>query len=70
MHFSSPNLLLLGYKRGNPLVNYVHKMSEDFTYMAHHSMLGTEFDSDITDASGAYSLDTPAVAACLPVQRR
>jgi Domain of unknown function (DUF4838) len=40
-----PNLLLLGYKQGNPLVNYTHKMAEDFKYMVNNSMLGTDFDS-------------------------
>ncbi len=43
--FFRPNLLYLGYKQGNPLTNYTHKFAEDFRYMAHHSMLGTDFDA-------------------------
>jgi hypothetical protein len=39
-----PNLLLAGRREGTPAV-YVHKMAEDFHYLAHHSMIGTDFDS-------------------------
>ena len=42
--FFRPNLLYMGYKQGNLLTNYTHKFAEDFRYMAHHSMLGTDFD--------------------------
>ena len=40
-----PNLLCQGYHQGFPLVNFSHKFAEDFSYMADHSMLGTDFDS-------------------------
>ncbi len=43
--FYRPNLLYQGYHQGFPLVNYTHKFSEDFQYMAHNSMLGTDFDA-------------------------
>jgi len=39
-----PNLLLAGWREGVPLV-YVHKLGADFQYLAHHEMLGTDFDS-------------------------
>ncbi|MBM4078177.1 MAG: DUF4838 domain-containing protein, partial [Planctomycetes bacterium] len=39
-----PNLLLLGRREGT-LAIYVHKLAEDFRYLAHHSMMGTDFDS-------------------------
>lgn len=39
-----PNLLLAGRRQGTPVI-YVHKMAEDFKYMAHHSMFATDFDS-------------------------
>ena len=41
-----PNLLLAGRRLGTPAV-YVHKLAEDFRYMADHSMIGTDFDSCI-----------------------
>lgn len=39
-----PNLLLSGRRQGTPII-YVHKMAEDFKYMASHSLIGTDFDS-------------------------
>lgn len=39
-----PNLMLAGRRDGMPLI-YVHKFGEDFRYLAHHSMMGTDFDS-------------------------
>jgi len=39
-----PNLLLAGRRQGTPAV-YVHKLADDFRYIAHHSMIGTDFDS-------------------------
>jgi hypothetical protein len=39
-----PNLLHAGRTEGVLLV-YVHKLAEDFRYLAHHKMLGTDFDS-------------------------
>jgi hypothetical protein len=39
-----PNLLLSGRRQGTPMV-YVHKMAEDMKYMAHNSLIGTDFDS-------------------------
>jgi len=39
-----PNLMLAGRRSGAPLI-YVHKFAEDFRYLAHHSMWGTDFDS-------------------------
>jgi hypothetical protein len=42
--FFRPNVLYLGYKSGSPLASYVHKLAEDLRYMAHHALLGTDFD--------------------------
>lgn len=39
-----PNLLLASRREGFPVI-YVHKLAEDIRYMAHHSMIGTDFDS-------------------------
>jgi hypothetical protein len=39
-----PNLLLAARRQGTPMV-YVHKMGEDFCYLAHHSMIGTDMDA-------------------------
>lgn len=39
-----PNLMLAGRRSGSPLI-YVHKFAQDFRYLAHHSMWGTDFDS-------------------------
>jgi len=39
-----PNVLLAGRRQGTPVV-YAHRMAEDFKYMAHHSLIGTDFDS-------------------------
>lgn len=39
-----PNLLLAARREGTPVI-YVHKLAEDFRYMAHHSMIGTDFDA-------------------------
>jgi len=39
-----PNLLLAGRREGAPFI-YVHKLAEDVRYMAHHSLIGTDFDS-------------------------
>ncbi len=39
-----PNLLLSGRRQGTPMV-YVHKMAQDMKYMAHNSLIGTDFDS-------------------------
>jgi hypothetical protein len=41
-----PNLLLYARREGT-LANYTRKMAEDFRYLAHHSMIGTDFDSCI-----------------------
>ena len=38
------NLLLAGRRQGTPAI-YIHKLAEDFRYIANHSMLGTDFDS-------------------------
>jgi len=39
-----PNLLLAARREGTPVV-YVHKLARDFNYLAHHGMIGTDFDS-------------------------
>ena len=39
-----PNALLAGRRQGTPVV-YVHKLAEDFRFMADHSLVGTDFDS-------------------------
>lgn len=39
-----PNLLLFSRREGTPSL-YAHKLGEDVTYFAHHSLLGTDFDS-------------------------
>jgi hypothetical protein len=39
-----PNVLLAGRRQGTPVV-YVHKLAEDFRYLAQHSLVGTDFDS-------------------------
>jgi len=39
-----PNLLLSGRRQGTPMV-YIHKLGEDLKYMAHNSLIGTDFDS-------------------------
>jgi uncharacterized protein DUF4838 len=39
-----PNLLLAGRRDGMPLL-YPHKFAEDFRHLAHHKMIGTDFDS-------------------------
>lgn len=39
-----PNVLLAGRRQGTPVV-YVHRMAEDFKYMARNSLIGTDFDS-------------------------
>ena len=39
-----PNVLLAGRRQGTPVI-YVHKLAEDFKYMANHSLVGTDFDS-------------------------
>ncbi|MEW6358078.1 MAG: DUF4838 domain-containing protein [Planctomycetota bacterium] len=39
-----PNLLLAGRREGTPVV-YAHKLAEDFRYMAHGPILGTDFDA-------------------------
>ena len=39
-----PNLMGGGRREGTPMV-YVHKLAQDFRYLAHHGMLGTDFDS-------------------------
>ena len=39
-----PNLLLSGRRQGTPVL-YVHKMAEDFKYLANRSLIGTDFDS-------------------------
>ena len=39
-----PNLLLAARRQGTPVV-YVHKLAEDFRYLAHHSMIGTDMDA-------------------------
>lgn len=43
LYFRS-NLLLAARRYGTPVV-YVHKLAEDFQYLAHHSMIGTDLDS-------------------------
>ena len=43
LYFRS-NLLLAARRYGTPVV-YVHKLAEDFRYLAHHSMIGTDLDS-------------------------
>ncbi|MFT5328572.1 MAG: hypothetical protein ACI8P0_006485 [Planctomycetaceae bacterium] len=39
-----PNVLLAGRRQGTPVI-YVHKMADDFRFMASHSLVGTDFDS-------------------------
>ena len=39
-----PNLLLFSRREGTPSL-YAHKLAEDFSYFADHSLLGTDFDS-------------------------
>jgi hypothetical protein len=39
-----PNVLLAGRRQGTPAI-YVHRLAEDFQYMAHNSLIGTDFDS-------------------------
>ncbi|MCX7044297.1 MAG: DUF4838 domain-containing protein [Candidatus Sumerlaeota bacterium] len=39
-----PNLLLSARREGTPAL-FPHKIAEDFRYLAHHSMIGTDFDS-------------------------
>ncbi|MSU49086.1 MAG: DUF4838 domain-containing protein, partial [Opitutus sp.] len=39
-----PNLLLFSRREGTPSL-YAHKLGEDVSYFAHHSLLGTDFDS-------------------------
>lgn len=39
-----PNVLLAGRRQGTPVM-CAHKMAEDFKYMAHHNLIGTDFDS-------------------------
>jgi hypothetical protein len=39
-----PNLLLFARREGTPSL-YAHKLAEDLQYFAHHSLLGTDFDS-------------------------
>ena len=39
-----PNLMLAGRRDGMPLL-YVHKFGKDFSYLADHGMMGTDFDS-------------------------
>lgn len=39
-----PNLLLFARREGTPAL-YAHKLGEDLHYFAHHSLLGTDFDS-------------------------
>ncbi len=39
-----PNLLLFARREGTPAV-FVHKLAEDLHYFAHHSLVGTDFDS-------------------------
>lgn len=39
-----PNLLLFSRREGTPSL-YAHKLGEDVRYFAHHSLLGTDFDS-------------------------
>ncbi|TWT84349.1 hypothetical protein CA13_58260 [Planctomycetes bacterium CA13] len=39
-----PNVLLAGRRQGTPVI-YVHKLAEDFRYLASHSLVGTDFDS-------------------------
>lgn len=41
-----PNLLLSGHREGT-LALYVHKLADDFRYLAHNKMVGTDFDSCI-----------------------
>ena len=43
LYFRS-NLLLAARRYGTPVV-YVHKLAQDFQYLAHHSMIGTDLDS-------------------------
>ncbi len=39
-----PNLLNAGWHEGTPVI-YVHKLAEDFRYMAHHGLIATDFDT-------------------------
>ncbi|MCB1235301.1 MAG: DUF4838 domain-containing protein [Verrucomicrobiae bacterium] len=39
-----PNLLLYGRRNGVPAV-FIHKLTEDLNTFAHHSLLGTDYDS-------------------------
>ena len=39
-----PNLLLYGRREGVPAV-FIHKLAEDVNTFAHHSLVGTDFDS-------------------------
>jgi hypothetical protein len=39
-----PNLLLAGRRDGLPFI-YIHKLAQDFRYLADHGMIGTDFDS-------------------------
>ena len=43
LYFRS-NLLLAARRYGTPVV-YVHKLAQDFQYLAHNSMIGTDLDS-------------------------
>ncbi|MFK5924108.1 MAG: DUF4838 domain-containing protein [Verrucomicrobiota bacterium] len=39
-----PNLLLFARREGTPAL-YAHKLGEDLSYFAHHSLIGTDFDA-------------------------
>lgn len=39
-----PNVLLAGRRQGTPVI-YVHKMADDFRFMAKNALVGTDFDS-------------------------
>ncbi len=44
MLYWRPNLLLFARSEGTPAI-YAHKLSEDLNYFAHHSLIGTDFDT-------------------------
>ena len=44
MLYWRPNLLLFARSEGTPAI-YAHKLGEDLNYIAHHSLIGTDFDT-------------------------